>query len=86
MEDRNRVAPKARRRKRKKKKLNTALGIVSRVLKTLGTVVLSVLLIVIITTCIFATVLTIYVLNFADTTSTGCRKQHFKIYVRESEL
>ncbi len=70
MEDRNRVAPKARRRKRKKKKLNTALGIVSRVLKTLGTVVLSVLLIVIITTCIFATVLTIYVLNFADTTST----------------
>lgn len=69
MEDRNRVAPKDKRRK-KKKKLNTALGIVSRVLKTLGTVVLSVFLIVIITTCIFATVLTIYVLNFADTTST----------------
>ena len=46
------------------------MGIVSRVLKTLGTVILSVFLIVIITSCIFATVLTIYVLNFADTTST----------------
>lgn len=70
MEDRNRVIPDRKKGKRKKKKLNTALGVVSRVLKTVGTVILSVLLIVIITSCIFATVLTIYVLNFADTTST----------------
>ena len=41
-----------------------------RVLKILGTLILSVFLIVIITCSIFATVLTIYVLNFADTTTT----------------
>ena len=70
MQDNKRVVPARRKGKRKKKKLNTALGIVSRILKTIGTVVLSVFLIVIITSCIFATVLTIYVLNFADTTST----------------
>ena len=70
MEDKKRVVPDRRKGKRKKKKANTALGVVSKVLKTVGTVVLSVFLIVIITSCIFATVLTIYVLNFADTTST----------------
>ncbi len=70
MEDKMRVVPDRRKGKKKKKKLNTALGVVSKILKTVGTVVLSVFLIVIITSCIFATVLTIYVLNFADTTST----------------
>ena len=70
MQDNKRVVPDRKKGKRKKKKLNTALGIFSRVLKTVGTVILSVFLIVIITSCIFATVLTIYVLNFADTTST----------------
>lgn len=70
MEDKKRVVPDRRKGKKKKKKLNTALGVVSKIIKTVGTVILSVFLIVIITTCIFATVLTIYVLNFADTTST----------------
>ena len=70
MEDRRRDVPNRRRGRRKKTKARSAMSIVSRVLKTLGTVVLSVFLIVIITSCIFATVLTIYVLNFADTTST----------------
>ena len=69
MEDKKRVVP-AKRKGKKKRKVNTALGVVSRVLRTIGTVILSVFLIVIITSCIFATVLTIYVLNFADTTST----------------
>lgn len=69
MEDKKRVVP-AKRKGKKRRKVNTALGVVSRVLRTIGTVILSVFLIVIITSCIFATVLTIYVLNFADTTST----------------
>lgn len=41
-----------------------------RVMKILGTLLLSIFLVVIITCSIFATVLTIYVLNFADTTTT----------------
>ncbi|WP_295129672.1 transglycosylase domain-containing protein [Ruminococcus sp.] len=40
------------------------------ILKALGTLLLSVFLIIIITLSIFGTVLTIYVLNFADTTTT----------------
>ena len=75
MEDRRRVAPNRKRSKKKRSKAKTALGVVSRIIKTLGTVLLSVFLIVIITSCIFATVLTIYVLNFADTTSTVSLEQ-----------
>lgn len=41
-----------------------------KALKIFGTVVLSVFLILIITVSIFATALTIYILNFADTTTT----------------
>ena len=74
MEDKRKVVP-AKRKKGNHKKARTAMGIVSKVLKTLGTVLLSVFLIVIITSCIFATVLTIYVLNFADTTSTVSLEQ-----------
>lgn len=50
----------------KKKTKSPAL----RALKIFGTVVLSMFLILIITVSIFATALTIYILNFADTTTT----------------
>jgi len=54
--------------KRNKKKKGTSPFV--RVMKILGTLLLSIFLVVIITCSIFATVLTIYVLNFADTTTT----------------
>lgn len=54
--------------KKRKKKRSTNPAV--RVLKILGTAFLSIFLILIITCSIFATVLTIYVLNFADTTTT----------------
>lgn len=56
----------AAKKRKKKKTTNPAV----RVLKIIGTALLSIFLIVIITCSIFATVLTIYVLNFADTTTT----------------
>ncbi len=55
--------------KNKKKKRKTVHPVV-RILKIVGTLVLSILLIVIITGSILATALTIYVLNFADTDTT----------------
>ena len=54
--------------KKRKKKSSTNPAV--RVLKIIGTALLSIFLILIITCSIFATVLTIYVLNFADTTTT----------------
>ena len=42
----------------------------AHIFKALGTLLLSIFLIIIITMSIFGTVLTIYVLNFADTTTT----------------
>ena len=54
--------------KKRKKKRSTNPAV--RVLKILGTALLSIFLILIITCSIFATVPTIYVLNFADTTTT----------------
>ena len=54
--------------KKRKKKRSTNPAV--RVLKIIGTALLSIFLILIITCSIFATVLTIYVLNFADTTTT----------------
>ncbi|MGN0594327.1 MAG: transglycosylase domain-containing protein [Hominimerdicola sp.] len=62
MEDTKRKVPK----KRKKKKTSTG----AKIAKIVGTIILSMFLIIIITCSIFATVLTIYVLNFADTTTT----------------
>ena len=55
-----------KRRTKKKKGSNPAVVI----LKVFGTLLLSAVMIVIITGSIFATALTIYVLNFADTTTT----------------
>ncbi len=52
---------------KKKKKKRRSDNPAVRILKVFGTLVLSVFLIVIITGCIFATALTIYILNFADT-------------------
>ncbi|MCD8095363.1 MAG: transglycosylase domain-containing protein [Ruminococcus sp.] len=52
--------------KRKKKKTNPFV----KVLKVVGTLLLAGLMIVIISGSIFATALTIYILNFADTTTT----------------
>lgn len=58
--------PKKNKNKKKKSSVNPAL----RVLKVVGTLMLSCIMIVIITGSIFATALTIYILNFADTTTT----------------
>ena len=56
--------------KKKKRKNSKSTNPVKRTFKIIGTLLLSVFLVVIITGSIFATVLTIYVLNFADTTTT----------------
>ena len=56
--------------KKKKKKKSTGLKIAAGFMKILGTFLLSVILVVVITGSIFATALTIYVLNYADTTTT----------------
>ena len=63
MENTRRKAPA----KRRKKKKNVALGVAVRTLKIFGTLLLSLFLIIVITGSIFVTVLTIYVLNFAET-------------------
>lgn len=62
MEETKRNVPK----RRKKKQTSTG----AKIAKIVGTVILSMFLVLIITCSIFATVLTIYVLNFADTTTT----------------
>ena len=56
------------RRKNTKKKRRHTHPVV-HILKALGTLLLSIFLIIVITLSIFGTVLTIYVLNFADTTT-----------------
>ncbi len=56
-----------RKRTKKKKKSTSPVG---RVFRIIGTLLLSIFLVLIITCSIFGTVLTIYVLNFADTTTT----------------
>lgn len=71
MEDVNAMHNPVRRvptKKRKKKKKQTSLPV--KILKGFGVFLLSLFLIIIITGSIFATVMTIYVLNFADTTTT----------------
>ncbi|MBQ6633862.1 MAG: transglycosylase domain-containing protein [Ruminococcus sp.] len=54
--------------KKKKKKKPTSLPV--KIIKGFGIFMLSLFLIIVITGSIFATVMTIYVLNFADTTTT----------------
>lgn len=56
--------------KKKKKKIKKTLNPFVRVLRIVGTLILSVIMIVIISGSIFATALTIYILNSADTTTT----------------
>ena len=51
--------------KKRKRGTNTAV----RILKIIGTLLLSIMLILVITVSIFGTVMTIYVMNFADTTT-----------------
>ncbi|MBR1422459.1 MAG: penicillin-binding protein [Ruminococcus sp.] len=67
MEDVRKTHSSSGAKKRKKKK---STNIVVRILKGFGIFILSLFLIIVITCSIFATVLTIYVLNFADTTTT----------------
>lgn len=55
---------------KRKKKRNTAAAVAIKSIKVLFTFLLSLFLIIVITGCIFVTVLTIYVLNFADTDDT----------------
>ena len=57
-------------RKRVKKKKRRHTHPIVHILKAIGTLLLSIILIIVITLSIFGTVLTIYVLNFADTTTT----------------
>ena len=56
-----------RRNKTKHRKRGTHPAV--HILKAMGTLLLSIFLIIVITMSIFGTVLTIYVLNFADTTT-----------------
>ena len=58
------------RKRTKKKRRRRSTNPVVHILKAIGTLVLSIFLILVITLSIFGTVLTIYVLNFADTTTT----------------
>lgn len=67
MEDKKRINTASGKKKNKKKKTTNPF---IRVLKVVGTLILSGIMIVIITGSIFATALTIYILNFADTTTT----------------
>lgn len=57
-------------KKKPKNKKKKGVNPVVRVLKLVGTLLLSGIMIIIITGSIFATALTIYILNFADTTTT----------------
>ena len=59
-----------RRKTTKKRKKRKGTHPIVHIIKAIGTLLLSVFLIIIITMSIFGTVLTIYVLNFADTTTT----------------
>ena len=70
MEEKRYPARDTDRRKRSKKKKKAHVNPVVRILRIFGTLILSVIMIVIITGSIFATALTIYILNFADTTTT----------------
>lgn len=69
MQEDNRRNPSVKRQKKiiiKRKRTHPAVAI----LKAVGTLMLSMLMIIVITGSIFATALTIYILNFADTTTT----------------
>lgn len=61
---------KTKNKNTKKKKNNKQQNSALRIFRIVGTLLLSVFLVVVIAGSIFATVLTIYVLNFADTTTT----------------
>lgn len=61
---------KTKKRKKSSKKNAKKVHPAVRILKIVGTLLLSAFLVVIISGSIFATVMTIYVLNFADTTET----------------
>lgn len=62
--------PTKKNNNKKKNKNKSGVNPAVRVLKVGGTLALSLIMIVIITGSIFATALTIYILNFADTTTT----------------
>lgn len=64
------MSEKNNRTKKRKKQSSKHVHPAVRALKLVGTILLSSFLVVIITGSIFVTVLTIYVLNFADTSST----------------
>lgn len=70
MNERTRVSTSSKKKKRKAKKRSKGLSVFLGFMRVLGTFLLSVFLVVIITGSIFATALTIYVLNYADTTTT----------------
>lgn len=70
MNERTKASTSSKNKKRKRKKRSKGLNIFFGFMKVFGTFLLSALLIVVITGSIFATALTIYVLNYADTTTT----------------
>ena len=69
-ENKTKVSTSRKKKRRAKKHRSKGFKIMAGFFKVLGTFLLSVILVLVITGSIFATALTIYVLNYADTTTT----------------
>lgn len=69
-DNRTKVSTSKKKKRKTKKRRSTAAKVFAGFFKVLGTFLLSVILVLVITGSIFATALTIYVLNYADTTTT----------------
>ena len=69
-DNRTKVSTSKKKKRSRKKRRSTAARVAIGFFKVLGTFLLSAILVLVITGSIFATALTIYVLNYADTTTT----------------
>lgn len=69
-ENRTKASTAKKKKRSHKKHKSTGFKVFAGFMKVLGTFLLSVILVLVITGSIFATALTIYVLNYADTTTT----------------
>lgn len=69
-EQRTKASTAKKKKRSHKKRRSTGFAVFAGFMKVLGTFLLSVILVLVITGSIFATALTIYVLNYADTTTT----------------
>ena len=69
-EQRTKASTSKKKKRSHKKHKSTGFKVFAGFMKVLGTFLLSVILVLVITGSIFATALTIYILNYADTTTT----------------